>query len=144
MFFKTNLTSPLSTERSDLTFWCEASVRDRLWEFYVSEIGEAETASQAARLHWAAWRGLLAGFPMVAVQARRDLENLCAGLNIRGDLIEQGDELVVDEIAEMIFNRFRRSPVLAKNYTKCLVAAAMILGETHRDKAPAAPLRRSA
>ena len=40
------------------------------------------------------------------------------------ETIEDADEAVIDEIAEVIVARFRRSPALAKDYTKALVLTA--------------------
>jgi hypothetical protein len=118
-----------ATPQSDLTFWSEAAVRDRLTAFYLAKIGDTSLAGKAARLHWSIWRSHLND---LAVQARASHQTLTKSLTdarLSVDLIEVGDDIVIDEIADLILHRFRRAPLQAKIYTKCLVAAATRLGQ---------------
>ena len=77
-----------------------------------------------ADLHWRAWRCALSSLTHGASASRRDLAALARSAGLQQDLIEGGDEAVIDEIAEVIIARFRRSPALAKDYTKALVLTA--------------------
>ncbi len=118
-----------ATPQSDLTFWSEAAVRDRLSSFYLTRIADASLAGQAARLHWSIWRSYLNDLAVPARASRQALTKWLMEARLPVDLIETGDAIVIDEIAELILRRFRRAPLQAKAYTKCLVAAATRLGQ---------------
>ncbi|MFV0279983.1 MAG: hypothetical protein ACK5JM_04375 [Rhodoblastus sp.] len=75
-------------------------------------------------LHWRVWRCALSNLPHGAAASRRDLAVLVRNAGLSSDIIKEGDEAVIDEIAEVIIARFRRSPALAKDYTKALVLTA--------------------
>ncbi|HMN70711.1 MAG TPA: hypothetical protein PKA55_02455 [Rhodoblastus sp.] len=77
-----------------------------------------------ADLHWRAWRCALSNLQHGAAASRRDLAVLARSAGLPAETIEGGDEAVIDEIAEVIVARFRRSPALAKDYTKALVLTA--------------------
>ncbi len=118
-----------ATPQSDLTFWSEAAVRDRLKAFYIAKIADVSLAGQAARLHWSIWRSYLNDLAVPARASRQALTKWLVDAGLSVDLIEAGDAIVIDELAELISQRFRRAPLQAKAYTKCLVAAATRLGQ---------------
>lgn len=129
MLLAKNAFIPRPTPQSDLTFWSEAAVRDRLKGFYLSRIADVSLAGQAARLHWSLWRSYLNDLAIPARASRQALTKWLADAGLPADLIEAGDAIVIDELAELILQRFRRAPLQAKAYTKCLVAAATRLGQ---------------
>lgn len=115
--------------QSDLTFWCEAAVRDRLTAFYFTEMGDTTKAGLAARLHWTIWRSYFNELSLKPGVSRQALANLLADVGLRRNVLDSGDALIIDEIADLIFQRFRRAPLHAKTYAKCLVAAAARMGQ---------------
>ena len=92
-----------------------------VWGAATRESGAGKTL---ADLHWRAWRCALSNLPHGAAASRRDLAIMTRGAGLNADLIAEADEAVIDEIAEVIIARFRRSPALAKDYTKALVLTA--------------------
>lgn len=109
---------------AEILLWAEPLARDRLsacWNALASESGAGKAL---ADLHWRAWRCALSNLQHGAAASRRDLAVMTRGAGIPADAIEQADEAVIDEIAEVIVARFRRSPALAKDYTKALVMTA--------------------
>jgi hypothetical protein len=118
-----------ATPQSDLTFWSEAAVCDRLAAFYLSRIADASLGRQVARMHWSIWRSYLNDLTVPALASRQALAKWLGDAGLPSDLIEAGDNIVIDEIAELILQRFRRAPLQAKVYTKCLIAAATRLGQ---------------
>ncbi len=118
-----------ATPQSDLTFWSEAAVCDRLSTFYLSRVHDASLAHQAARMHWSIWRGYLNDLAIPARASQQALAKWLVDAKLPPNLLEAGNNLVIDEIVELILQRFRRAPLQAKAYTKCLVAAATRLGQ---------------
>jgi hypothetical protein len=121
--------APPATPQNELAFWSESAVRDRLLAFYMGKFGESERAAQASRFHWAIWRAYLADLVLQGRASRQALAKLLAEARLPMDLIEEGDNLVIDEIADLILQKFRRDPHQAKSYAKCLIAAASRMGQ---------------
>ena len=121
---------PIPTPQSDLTFWCEAAVRDRLTAFYHIEMCDSAKASQASRLHWSIWRSYLNDLSLQARASRQALTNLLVDFGLNKKVINAGDEIVIDEITDLILQRFRRTPFRAKTYAKCLLVAATRMGQS--------------
>lgn len=111
----------LSTE---ILAWAEPMVRDRLSFFWSQATRNPDAARAIADQHWRVWRCALSGLPHGASANRRELTTLVRGASLTTATLEQGDEAVIDEIAEVIVARFRRSPHLAKDYTKALIMTA--------------------
>lgn len=109
---------------ADILLWAEPLARDRLAVFWDAAARESATAKTLADLHWRAWRCALSNLPHGAAASRRDLANLMRNAGLQAEIIRDGDEAVIDEIAEVIIARFRRSPARAKDYTKALVLTA--------------------
>ena len=109
---------------ADILLWAEPLVRDRLSTFWSSAARESGAGKAFADLHWRAWRCALSNLQHGAAASRRDLAVMTRGANLSAGVIEEADEIVIDEIAEVIIARFRRSPGLAKDYTKALVLTA--------------------
>jgi hypothetical protein len=130
MLAVTNPFIPPVTPQSDLTFWSEVAVCDRLSAFYFTTIPDASLARQAARMHWTIWRAYFNDLDIPARASRQSLAKWLGDAELAANLIEAGDNVVIDEIAELIQQRFRRAPHQAKAYTKCLIAAATRLGQS--------------
>lgn len=109
---------------AEILLWAEPLARDRLTAFWTAAARESGAGKTLADLHWRAWRCALSSLTHGASASRRDLAALARSAGLQQDLIEGGDEAVIDEIAEVIIARFRRSPALAKDYTKALVLTA--------------------
>lgn len=109
---------------AEILIWAEPMVRDRLGYFWSERSQNADAARAIADQHWRVWRCALSGLPHGASANRRDLTTLVRGASLPASAIEQGDEDVIDEIAEVIVARFRRSPHRAKDYTKALIMTA--------------------
>lgn len=109
---------------ADILLWAEPLARDRLTAFWSAAARESGTGKTLADLHWRVWRCALSNLQHGASASRRDLGVLVRGAGLQAELIGDGDEVVIDEIAEVIIARFRRSPILAKDYTKALVLTA--------------------
>ena len=109
---------------AEILLWAEPLARDRLSVFWGAAARESAAGKALADLHWRAWRCALSNLPHGAVASRRDLAVLARGAGLQTDIVEDADEAVIDEIAEVIIARFRRSPALAKDYTKALVLTA--------------------
>ncbi len=116
--------SERSAPPSDLAVWSEAAVCDRLIAHYDQVFTEAARASQAARLHWACWRCSINGLTLQGRASRQALARLLAESRLDARMIEAGDEAVIDEISDLVLQKFRRAPQQAKHYVKCLIAAA--------------------
>ena len=119
----------LSSVQNDLAFWSESSVRDRLLAFYLIKFGDAGVAAQASRCHWSIWRAYFADLALQGRASRQALAKLLNGADLSIGLIDEGDNIVIDEIADLIRQKFRRAPHPAKDYAKCLVAAATRMGQ---------------
>ncbi len=113
--------SHLSTE---ILVWAEPLVRDRLVAFWAGETRESDATRTLAELHWRMWRCALSNLPHGAAASRRELLQLADKVGVAAGAVAEGDEAVIDEIAEVIVARFRRSPGVAKDYTKALIMAA--------------------
>ncbi|MCC2110260.1 MAG: hypothetical protein KDJ40_22915 [Hyphomicrobiales bacterium] len=109
---------------ADILLWAEPLARDRLSMVWGAATRESGAGKTLADLHWRAWRCALSNLPHGAAASRRDLAIMTRGAGLNADLIAEADEAVIDEIAEVIIARFRRSPALAKDYTKALVLTA--------------------
>ena len=109
---------------AEILLWAEPLARDRLTAFWNAAARESGAGKPLADIHWRAWRCALSNLQHGASASRRDLAVLARGAGLQADIIEEGDEAVIDEIAEVIIARFRRSPILAKDYTKALVMTA--------------------
>jgi len=109
---------------ADILLWAEPLARDRLMAFWGAAARESAAGKTLADLHWRAWRCALSNLPHGAAASRRDLAALVRNASLLIDVVEEADEAVIDEIAEVIIARFRRSPALAKDYTKALVLTA--------------------
>lgn len=112
---------------ADILHWAEPLVRDRLAAFWERETNESEAARPLCDLHWRVWRCALSDLPHGAAASRRDLADRVVAAGLPAHKVAQGDEVVIDELAEVIVARFRRSPALAKDYTKALVLTAASL-----------------
>ncbi len=124
---------------AEILLWAEPLARDRLTAFWNAAARESDAGKALADLHWRAWRCALSNLQHGASASRRDLAVLARGAGLKADIIEEGDEAVIDEIAEVIIARFRRSPILAKDYTKALVmTAAGLLAPTTASASKAA------
>jgi hypothetical protein len=119
--------------------WCEPMVRDRLAGVW-RETGSAEDARRFAELHWRMWRGALSGLSNLSVVSRRELMREIVDKRVPHAMISLADAAVVDEIAEVVLSRFRRSPQLAKGYMMVLVhaAAQLMAGPAQETRAQAA------
>jgi hypothetical protein len=124
-----NSVVPPDTLQSDLTFWTESAVRDRLTAFYVGKFADTGIASQASRSHWTIWRSYFNDLVIQGRASRQALTKLLGENGLPASLIEEGDNIVIDEIADLILHRFRRAPLQAKAYAKCLVVAATRMGQ---------------
>ena len=109
---------------ADIMLWAEPMVRDRIGFFWERATRNPDHARAIAEQHWRVWRCALSGLPHGATANRRDLATLIRAAGLAPDTVEIGDEAVIDEIAEVIVARFRRSPLKAKDYTKALVLVA--------------------
>ena len=109
---------------ADILLWAEPLARDRLTAFWSAAARESGAGKSLADLHWRVWRCALSNLQHGASASRRDLGVLVRGAGLQVEIIGDGDEVVIDEIAEVIIARFRRSPILAKDYTKALVLTA--------------------
>lgn len=109
---------------ADILLWAEPLARDRLAAFWNAAAPESAVARALADLHWRAWRCALSNLRHGAEASRRDLAIRARNAGLPPETIEDADEAVIDEIAEVIVARFRRSPALAKDYTKALVLTA--------------------
>lgn len=109
---------------ADILLWAEPLARDRLTVFWSAAAREPASGKALADLHWRAWRCALSNLPHGAAASRRDLALLMRNAGLQAEIIRDGDEAVIDEIAEVIVARFRRSPARAKDYTKALVLTA--------------------
>jgi hypothetical protein len=102
---------------------------DRLTAFYLAKTGDPSRASQAARLHWSTWRSYLSDLAAQGRASRQALVQLLRDAGFRDELVEAGDNVVIDEIADLILLRFRRAPQHAKAYAKCLISTAVRMGQ---------------
>ncbi|MFT4098585.1 MAG: hypothetical protein QM651_15820 [Rhodoblastus sp.] len=109
---------------ADILLWAEPLARDRLAAFWSAAMPESADGKALADLHWRAWRCALSNLRHGAEASRRDLAISARSAGLPAQTIEDADEAVIDEIAEVIVARFRRSPALAKDYTKALVLTA--------------------
>jgi len=109
---------------AEILLWAEPLARDRLAAFWGASACESVAGKTLADLHWRAWRCALSNLPHGAAASRRDLAVLARNAGLQADVVRDADEAVIDEIAEVIIARFRRSPALAKDYTKALVLTA--------------------
>lgn len=123
---------------ADILVWAEPLVRDRIGAFWENAARNSDAARAIADQHWRVWRCALSGLSHGAASNRRDLTLLVRAASIGMDSLEDADEAVIDEIAEVIVARFRRSPLLAKDYTKALVLTATGLAVARRAAAEAA------
>jgi len=108
----------------DLTSWSEAPVCDRLFGFYSTAFSESERARQAARLHWSCWRAYLRQLASQGRASRQALAHIFKDSRIDPALIDRADAVVVDELTDLVLNRYRRAPAQAKGYITRLVSAA--------------------
>ena len=109
---------------ADILLWAEPLARDRLTAFWSAAAPESSSGRMLADLHWRAWRCALSTLPQGAAASRRDLGALMRNAGLPAEIARDGDEAVIDEIAEVIIARFRRSPARAKDYTRALVLTA--------------------
>lgn len=109
---------------ADILQWAEPLVRDRLAAAWGRVACEADVRAALCDLQWRAWRSALSNLPYSAAACRRELGERAKAAALPPETIEEGDEAVIDELADVIVSRFRRSPALAKNYTKALVLTA--------------------
>jgi hypothetical protein len=109
---------------AEILAWAEPMVRDRISFFWSEATRSPDAARAIAEQHWRVWRCALSGLPHGAAANRKELMILVRGAALTIATLEQGDEAVIDEIAEVIVARFRRSPHLAKDYTKALIMTA--------------------
>lgn len=109
---------------ADILLWAEPLARDRLTAFWSAAARESAAAKTLADAHWRAWRCALSNLPHGAAASRRDLGALMRNAGLPVEIVRDGDEAVIEEIAEVIIARFRRSPARAKDYTKALVLTA--------------------
>ena len=108
----------------EILAWAEPLVRDRMTMFWGQARLERSAVQALADQHWLMWRCALSGLPHGVAANRRELMNLVRAAGFGVDALAEGDEAVIDEIAEVIVARFRRSPHRAKDYTKALIVPA--------------------
>ncbi len=108
----------------EILAWAEPLVRDRMTMFWGQARLERSAVQALADQHWRMWRCALSGLPHGVAANRRELMNLVRAAGFGAEALAEGDEAVIDEIAEVIVARFRRSPHRAKDYTKALIVTA--------------------
>jgi hypothetical protein len=125
-----------ATLAADMLSWAAPLVRDRIAAFWDQAACRDGAAERLCDLHWRVWRCALSGLPHGAASSRRDLVQLVRAASLPAQKVYDADEAVIDEIAEVIVARYRRSPNLAKDYTRALVlAAAGIIRDGRRAEA---------
>lgn len=108
----------------EILAWAEPLVRDRMNMFWRAAGLDQKIAQSLAEQHWRMWRCALSGLPHGVAANRRELMKLLGVAGFGAQTLAEGDEAVIDEIAEVIVVRFRRSPHRAKDYTKALIMTA--------------------
>ena len=112
------------TLATEILVWAEPMVRDRIGIFWADVVSSPDAARAIAEQHWRVWRCALSGLAHGAAANRKELMSLVRAASMTPGTLAMGDEAVIDEIAEVIVARFRRSPHLAKDYTKALIMTA--------------------
>ena len=115
------------TGRAFLT-WGEPIVVDLLVDTYLRFLGdESHVAKPFAAQHMRVWRNLLLGNREQAAYFHKELLEGAAMFGLERDNLRTADDAVIDELMDVIFERFRRSPNVAKDYTRALIGAAATL-----------------
>ena len=111
---------------ADMLVWADPVIRDRIrffWERALPAVA-IDAARALTDAHWRMWRCALSGLPHAVTAGRRDLFSLAESAGLPAGIVASGDEAVIDEFADLIVTRCRRSPHFARDYTRVLVMIA--------------------
>lgn len=112
----------------DLSEWCHPLVNDQINYFYQRQLDTSpEKAREIASLHFQMWRHVLRREEREAQTLRRVLLARTTAAGALPTLIDKADESVMNELMDVILNRFRRTPSIAKIYSRSLLDSATAL-----------------
>lgn len=116
--------------RQDILDWSEPLVCDRLCEAYDACFGgNAELRQPMARQHGRVWRLILSREKRRAADARRDLLKLARICRLGVEAIDAIDRLVLEELVDVVAQRFQGSPASTRLYGRLLIEASATLTE---------------
>ena len=117
--------------RRDIMDWSEPVASDRIAEAYDACFGgRADFCKPLSRQHTRLWRLIIVGDKRRAADARRDLLRLARACHLGPEAIDSIDRLVLDELVDVIANRFQGSPASTRLYGRMLIEASATLTET--------------
>jgi hypothetical protein len=121
---------PLADLRRDMIVWAEPVIADRISEGYEGRVTGQAFRSLLATNHRRLWRALILAKHDTAEQVRVDLLHDLGRAGISPDLAEEIDNDVMEELMDIVFQRFRSSREVARGFGRVLLSAASSIGAT--------------
>jgi hypothetical protein len=126
------------SERQEMAFWCYPIVTDLVRERYLGVIGGAGVAVLNVVIsHSHLWRARILDDSFSLRRARDELAGHIQQLGLPPDLVEDIDEDILDELMQVVTQRFHRSPVRAAICGQILLHVAKKLAFTPKPLAMA-------
>ena len=112
----------LSAAQRDLLEWSQPLIADRVSDFYAACFdGDQDRLRMMKQQHCYVWRNLLLQDCDRIQPGRRQLVLLGKRSGIDSETLDQIDEAVLDELAEIIAVRFHRSAAKVRDYSRSLI-----------------------
>jgi hypothetical protein len=120
-----------SFERQEMALWCFPIISDLVRERYVAAIGSFRVSvSNLAYSHSQLWQALVLDDPSAAGAAQQALNANLRRLGLPLHLVEDIDEEILDDLMDVVIQRFHRSPSKASACAHLLLHIAKNLAYT--------------
>ena len=118
-------------ERREMALWCFPIVCDLVAETYGRVIGARHASLRlVAFCHSQLWQAMLLDDPTAAVKARREVRGNVQTLGLEAAFADEVNELVLDELMDVVAQRFQRTPHRARISAHILLQIAKNLTYT--------------
>lgn len=118
-------------ERADIAVWSVPLIADCLGSAYRTCLrGNEQLARHFTDQHGRFWHSVVSDDKGKATEARAMLTTLAKMCRLAEDAIGAIDELVMDELIDVVAQRYRGSPAKTRSYNRILVDAASVLART--------------
>ena len=124
-------TDDSASDRADIADWGSPLIADCLGLAYRACFGSNETLiGHFTQQHQRLWFCIVGNDPSKALEARQLLTTLAKLCDLTDEAIEAIDEIVLDELIDVVAQRFQGSPAKTRSYNRILINAASMLTQT--------------
>lgn len=125
------VTDQISYERADIADWGAPLIADCLGLAYRACLGaDEQLVGHFTQQHRRLWLSLVGNELAKAIEAQHLLGSLAKICQLTDEAIEAIDEIVLDELTDVVAQRFQGSPAKTRSYNRILIDVAAVLTRT--------------